>query len=248
MCFYKLFCVIGSNFCLGLLNVILSIFLERSRSTGSIWWGWKENKQKRSSSIWRLPGYSFILETWIMAFEITHLQCVCMNVDITIQLLVRIVVICRHMGSARKLCLLMISGSNISCPRLSAVMERWFSFPLFWGTTFIWGFLPADRIFHVFGCRNLLWQMLWLGADEKIQIAIFFLPFFFFSFFISDLPPGMFWQGRYHFKLECERGGFPKLQIAEISQHGSKRKKKRSIVHADGFLWWGVSLQCSSDG
>lgn len=180
MCFYKLFCVIGSNFCLGLLNVILSIFLERSRSTGSIWWGWKENKQKRSSSIWRLPGYSFILETWIMAFEITHLQCVCMNVDITIQLLVRIVVICRHMGSARKLCLLMISGSNISCPRLSAVMERWFSFPLFWGTTFIWGFLPADRIFHVFGCRNLLWQMLWLGADEKIQIAIFFFAFFFF--------------------------------------------------------------------
>lgn len=229
MCFYKLFCVIGSNFCLGLLNVILSIFLERSRSTGSIWWGWKENKQKRSSSIWRLPGYSFILETWIMAFEITHLQCVCMNVDITIQLLVRIVVICRHMGSARKLCLLMISGSNISLR-----LWRGDSVFLCFGVPLLFGGSSLQIAFSMYLAAGTCCGRCYDSEQmRRFRLLSFFCLFFFFLFH-KWLAPRHVLTGEISFQIRMWTWRLSKATNCRNFSAWLKEEKKKKY----SACWW----------
>lgn len=91
-----------------------------------------------------------------------------------------------------------------------------------------WFYLGAARCRRTSSC---LWLQTLAVADVMTQNRQEDSDFIFFIFFFHKwLAPRHVLTGRISFQIKCECGGFPKLQIAEISQRDSKKKKKKKVL------------------
>lgn len=121
-------------------------------------------------------------------------------------------------------------------------MEKRFRSFLFWGDCFHLGAPLCRRM------SSYIWLQELTVADvmsQSRQEDSDFIPrcpppppFF---FFISNLPPGMFWQGRYHFILNVNVETFQSFKLQRFLSMTQRNKK--SGVHADHLPWGSSSTK-----
>lgn len=110
--------------------------------------------------------------------------------------------------------------------------ERRFTFLLFWDIV-LFGCFSLRNNFILFLALAVSVADVMTQSRQEDSDLYFLLYFFFFS--LSDLPPGIFWQGGNNFKLNVNVEAF---QSPKLQRFLSMAQGEIKLSNADVLLWW----------